>query len=114
MRELLEVNGIKDRVFTYQNVSHRQLCALYSNAIAMIFPSTHEGFGWPIIEAQACGCPVLTSDLPPMNEIGSDAARYFDPYDPLDMVNKILSSKFDEMKSKGLVNASYYLSYNFV
>jgi glycosyltransferase involved in cell wall biosynthesis len=45
-------------------------------ARAFIFPSLAEGFGWPIIEAQASGCPVLTSDAAPMNEIGGPAASY--------------------------------------
>ena len=45
-------------------------------ARAFIFPSLAEGFGWPIIEAQACGCPVITTDAAPMNEIGGTAATY--------------------------------------
>jgi glycosyltransferase involved in cell wall biosynthesis len=57
------------------------LRALYSAARWFVFPSLVEGFGWPIIEAQACGCPVATSDRPPMIEIGGDAAVYFDPAD---------------------------------
>jgi glycosyltransferase involved in cell wall biosynthesis len=57
------------------------LRALYSAARWLVFPSLVEGFGWPIIEAQACGCPVATSNRPPMNEIGGEAAVYFDPAD---------------------------------
>lgn len=45
-------------------------------AAALLFPSLAEGFGWPLIEAQACGCPVLTTDDSPMNEVGGDAAEY--------------------------------------
>jgi glycosyltransferase involved in cell wall biosynthesis len=40
-----------------------------------LFPSLAEGFGWPLIEAQACGCPVITTDEPPMNEVAGKAAR---------------------------------------
>jgi len=50
------------------------LHALYAGARALLFPSLAEGFGWPIIEAQACGCPVLTTDAPPMSEIAGPAA----------------------------------------
>lgn len=52
------------------------LQATYALAHALLFPSLAEGFGWPIVEAMACGCPVLTTDEPPMNEIGGDAAIY--------------------------------------
>jgi glycosyltransferase involved in cell wall biosynthesis len=52
------------------------LQALYSRASAFLFPSLAEGFGWPLIEAQACGCPVITTDEPPMNEVAGDAACY--------------------------------------
>ena len=52
------------------------LHAAYSLASALIFPSVAEGFGWPIIEAMACGCPVLTTDDAPMTEAGGNAATY--------------------------------------
>ena len=64
------------------DVSNIELEALYSLAEGLIFPSWEEGFGWPIAEAQACGCPVFTSDRAPMNEVGGTAAVYFDPADP--------------------------------
>jgi glycosyltransferase involved in cell wall biosynthesis len=63
------------------NPTNEELRALYSCADLMVFPSLQEGFGWPIIEAQACGCPVVTSDRVPMTEVGGDAATYIDPDD---------------------------------
>ena len=50
--------------------------AAYSLASAFIFPSIAEGFGWPIAEAMACGCPVITTGEAPMTEVGGDAAIY--------------------------------------
>jgi len=50
--------------------------ALYSHAEALLFPSLAEGFGWPIVEALACGCPVITTGDAPMTEVGGDAAVY--------------------------------------
>ena len=64
------------KVLFFQGINNHALQAAYSLARAFVFPSLAEGFGWPIIEAQACGCPVLTSDAAPMNEIGGDACYY--------------------------------------
>ena len=63
-------------------VSNAQLEALYVLAEALLFPSLEEGFGWPVAEAQTCGCPVFTSDREPMTEVGGRYATYFDPTDP--------------------------------
>lgn len=60
----------------FQGVNNETLQAAYSVAKAFLFPSLAEGFGWPIIEAQACGCPVVTTDDAPMNEIGGPDAIY--------------------------------------
>lgn len=57
-------------------LSNEQVCAAYTSAELLMFPSIAEGFGWPIAEAMACACPVLTTNLPPMNEVGGDAAFY--------------------------------------
>lgn len=50
--------------------------ALYSHAEALLVPSLAEGFGWPVAEALACGCPVITTDDAPMTEVGGNAANY--------------------------------------
>jgi glycosyltransferase involved in cell wall biosynthesis len=57
-------------------IDHDLLQAVYSMARTFLFPSFAEGFGWPIVEAQACGCPVITTDDAPMNEIGGPEAIY--------------------------------------
>ncbi len=64
------------RVSFFQGVDNAVLQAAYSRARAFLYPSLAEGFGWPLIEAQACGCPVITTDEPPMNEVAGDAAVY--------------------------------------
>lgn len=57
-------------------IEHTLLLAVYTLARAFLFPSLAEGFGWPIVEAQACGCPVITTDDAPMNEIGGPETTY--------------------------------------
>lgn len=64
------------KVSFLSGLSNEQVCAAYSSARLLIFPSIAEGFGWPIVEAMACGCPVLTTGEPPMNEVGAGAAFY--------------------------------------
>lgn len=64
------------KVVFLKNPDNLTLQAVYSHAKAFLYPSLEEGFGWPLIEAQACGCPVITTNEPPMTEIGGPAARY--------------------------------------
>lgn len=73
--------GIGERVVAAGAVDDERLRALYSAATALFFPSLSEGFGWPVIEAQACACPALVSDLEPMRTIGGGGAIAFDPHD---------------------------------
>ncbi|MDX2110932.1 MAG: glycosyltransferase family 1 protein [Verrucomicrobiota bacterium] len=58
-------------------MSDADLACAYAGAVGLIFPSKIEGFGLPILEAMACGCPVLASDTPIHREVGGDAAIYF-------------------------------------
>jgi len=59
-----------------------ELVALYRRAAALVLPSLYEGFGQPVLEAMACGCPVACSDIPPLVEVAGGAARTFRPDDP--------------------------------
>ncbi len=74
--------GVCPRIIHLNAVTNLQLEALYNLAEGLLFPSWEEGFGWPIAEAQACGCAVFASDRAPMNEIGGRSTVYFDPADP--------------------------------
>ena len=66
-------------------VPDEDMAALYSAADAFLFPTLYEGFGIPVIEAQSCGTPVLTSNVSSLPEVGGDAAVYVDPYDVEDI-----------------------------
>jgi glycosyltransferase involved in cell wall biosynthesis len=61
--------GVEDRIVQVVKPDVSILEALYNRARVLIFPSRYEGFGWPPIEAQACGCPVVASDIPPVAEV---------------------------------------------
>lgn len=62
-----------------ERASDELVVALYNKAAALLFPSHAEGFGWPILEALACGCPVITTDRPPMTEVGGEAVSTIPP-----------------------------------
>lgn len=114
MRSLFEEAGIADRVVELVGVQHEDLCALYSAAELLLFPSLEEGFGWPIIEAQACGCRVVTTDRPPMNDVGGTAAAYFEPEDfgsSLDVLLNVLYENDRQRQARiecGFANAGRY------
>lgn len=62
-------------------IADNQLAACYAHAVATLMPSTHEGFGLPVLEAMQIGCPVVCSRATSLPEVGGDAALYFDPQD---------------------------------
>lgn len=71
--------GLTDEVIFTDSVSDEALARYYSSAEALIVPSLYEGFGLPLVEAMACGCPVITSDGSALPEVAGDAALFFDP-----------------------------------
>lgn len=76
VREALANVPPQGQVHFLYGIDHALLQAAYSLSRAFLFPSLAEGFGWPIVEAQACGCPVITTDDAPMNEIGGPHTDY--------------------------------------
>ncbi|RDC66095.1 glycosyltransferase family 4 protein [Adhaeribacter pallidiroseus] len=86
-----EALGLRHRVISVVKPNHDTLVALYNACDAFVFPSFSEGFGWPIIEAQACGAPVITSNIEPMPEVSGGGALLADPNSPADFANAFLA-----------------------
>jgi glycosyltransferase involved in cell wall biosynthesis len=84
-----------------------ELPALYRGAAAFVFPSRFEGFGMPIVEAMACGTPVVASSHPSMDEACGDAAVRVDPDDPAAIAAGIRQalSEAEELRARGLEHA---------
>ena len=68
-------------------VSERELAALYAGATLLLYPSLYEGFGLPVLEAMACGTPVIASNTSSIPEIAGEAALLIDPTDITAMSN---------------------------
>jgi glycosyltransferase involved in cell wall biosynthesis len=73
--------GLEDRVLLVGYVDEDDKAALLSGATAFVFPSLHEGFGLPVVEAQSCACPVITSNTSSLPEVAGDGALLVDPED---------------------------------
>lgn len=78
IRAILGPDGLIER----GSVDEAELAAIYQGSDALIFPSRLEGFGLPVLEAMAAGCPVVSSNASSLPEVGGDAALYFAPDDP--------------------------------
>ncbi|EMI66266.1 glycosyltransferase family 4 protein [Leptospira noguchii] len=79
--------GYEDQILPIKRLNLDELRCLYSCAGLLIFPSKYEGFGFPPLEAQACGCPVISSNATVMPEILQDSVLYFSPEDQADLEN---------------------------
>ena len=77
--QVLRSRGVSDRVRLLSGVSDLELSRLYCQAEALVLPSLYEGFGIPILEAMACGCPIVASRIPSTIEVAGDCPFYFEP-----------------------------------
>ena len=109
-KKSVSISGVR---VIYEKQSAEALANWYRGAIGFVFPSLRESFGLPILEAMACGCPVMTSDNSACKEIAGDAAILVNPRDEKMIISAMLQlandAKFrDELRSKGLKRAKQF------
>lgn len=110
MKTLVEALGMKDRVEFRDSVTAEELAELYTGAECLLFPSLLEGFGFPVVEAMACGCPVVTSNRDPMRELVDGCQILCDPESTEDIAaacRRVLSDPAlrAQMSASGIVQA---------
>lgn len=102
-----------DNIEIINQVSQDELKTYYQNAKLFVFPSFHESFGFPPLEAMACGTPVIVSNVTALPEICGDAVLYVNPYSTKDIAEKIQSLLSDTLLqeqyiAKGLAHVKQY------
>lgn len=95
--------GLQDQIYVVGYVTVPELAYLYVKAKLLVFPSLFEGFGIPLVEAMAAGCPVAAANVTSLPEIGGEAALYFDPHDPEDIGRTIERVWCDESLRQQLI-----------
>jgi glycosyltransferase involved in cell wall biosynthesis len=107
---LERLEPLPEAVESLGSVSPEHLASLYRRSACMVFPSLYEGFGLPVLEAMACGCPVASSNAGALPEVAGDAAVLFDPTDVAAMAEAMVEAdrRRDELRSLGLARAAGY------
>jgi glycosyltransferase involved in cell wall biosynthesis len=118
LQRLAKTLGVSDRVVQVPGPSNQLLEALYNRAVALIYPSRFEGFGWPVIEAQACGCPVICSNTGPLPEVAGDAGLFHPLEDQAgfaaDLIRLSEPAERSRWSDKSLANAKHFSASNMV
>jgi glycosyltransferase involved in cell wall biosynthesis len=113
LETLSQTLGISDSILFYDKVEEEHISNLYNTATLFVHPSYYEGFGFPLLEAMACGCPSIVAKATSLPEIGGNAVLYFDPTDEKGLASQI-STVFKEktlqkkLSKKGLERAKHF------
>jgi glycosyltransferase involved in cell wall biosynthesis len=99
--------GLSAFVHIVPQIAAEDMATLYTTADLLLFPSLYEGFGYPVLEAQMCGTPVIGSNAGSLPEVAGDAARLFDPDDVSGMADAAVSLLEDEDAAADLVHAGH-------
>ncbi|MCC6501836.1 MAG: glycosyltransferase family 4 protein [Deltaproteobacteria bacterium] len=113
IKKKIEELGLIDEVVFLGWLPFEDIPAIYSAADLFVFPSLHEGFGIPVLEAMACGVPVVCSGIEPLDEVAGDAARLVDPLSVESLaegMSEVLGDRAlrDALVKKGLERASSF------
>lgn len=113
LESLTKHYGIEKQISFIGFVPNSNLRSLYSNAAVFIMPSLYEGFGLPVLEAMACGCPVVCSNVASLPEVGGGAVEYSSPTDAIELSSKIKKVYFNKIVQDSMQKKGYSHLTNF-
>ncbi|MBV5311777.1 MAG: glycosyltransferase family 4 protein [Prolixibacteraceae bacterium] len=118
VQKFIEADLNRLQVFFLSQIQDDELAVIYQMAEVMVYPSHYEGFGLPVAEAQASGCPVITSNTSSLPEAGGDAALYVDPENPEEIGKALKTLLADQalkatLIAKGKLNAQRFTAESF-
>ncbi|MFA7184606.1 MAG: glycosyltransferase family 1 protein [Victivallales bacterium] len=105
--EIAARHNLESYIYKTGHIDEKSLACLYSGARALVYPSLYEGFGLPIVEAMACGCPVICSNTASMPEVAGKAAVLIDPADSDDLAQAIETLVYDAQFRTRLVQEGF-------
>jgi len=113
LRERVETLGLGDAVTFLGYTTESTLRQLYNGAACLVLPSLGEGFGLPVLEAMACGTPVVTASTPSLSEVAGDAGLKVEPYDAVglaDAMYRVLTDQTlcEDLRQRGLQRARLF------
>jgi glycosyltransferase involved in cell wall biosynthesis len=109
----IESSQFREKIRLPGYIADGDLPALFSMAAAFVYPSVYEGFGLPVLEAMACGTPVITSQASSLPEVAGDAAILVDPFDPKALASALQIVLADEdlrrsLSERGIQRAQFF------
>ncbi len=103
----MDKHQLNGRIKVLGLLTDEELVAMYNLADGYLYPSLYEGFGLPILEAQACGCPLITSDIPSCREVAGEGALIVDPHDISAIAGAMLDISSNRRLRRDLVKKGY-------
>jgi glycosyltransferase involved in cell wall biosynthesis len=98
---------VENKIMFLSEITNEELPSWYKNAQCFVFPSLYEGFGLPVLEAMVNGCPVITSNVSSLPEVGGEAAIYVNPESTADLLQKLNLVLSDKKLRENMIRKGY-------